>query len=65
MRVIDGGPVEASQSIPMLWNVDVALMAVVYFAFGYYMKGIWMNVSRPWLIAGFTGSVTAISLDWV
>ncbi|WP_438317384.1 acyltransferase family protein [Sporosarcina sp. FA9] len=65
MRVIDGGPVEASQSIPMVWNVDVALMAVVYFSLGYYMKGIWMNVSRPWLIAGLIGSVTAVSLDWL
>jgi len=64
MRVLDGGRVEASQSIPMLWNVDVALMAVVYFALGYYMKGIWMNVSGPWLIAGFAGSVAAVSLDW-
>ncbi|MFD1928782.1 acyltransferase family protein [Sporosarcina siberiensis] len=64
MNVIDGGPVEASQSIPMVWNVDVALMAVVYFALGFYMKGIWTNVSRPWLIAGLIGSVTAVSLDW-
>ena len=47
----------------MIWNIDVALMAVVYFSLGYYMKGIWMNVSRRWLIAGLIGSVTAVLLD--
>jgi fucose 4-O-acetylase-like acetyltransferase len=64
MRVIGGAPDEASQTIPMIWNIDVALMAVVYFALGYYMKNIWMNVTKPWLIAGMIGSMTAISLDW-
>jgi hypothetical protein len=64
MRVIGGAPDEASQTIPMIWNIDVALMAVVYFAFGYYMKNIWMNVTKPWLIAGIIGSVSAFSLDW-
>ncbi|MDX1770425.1 MAG: acyltransferase family protein, partial [Planococcaceae bacterium] len=45
MRVIGGAPDEASQTIPMIWNIDVALMAVVYFALGYYMKHIWMNIT--------------------
>ncbi|WP_075618471.1 acyltransferase family protein [Paenisporosarcina indica] len=64
MRVIGGAPDEASQSIPMIWNLDVALMAIVYFAIGYYMKHIWMNVTKPWLISASVVSITAISLDW-
>lgn len=64
MQVIGGAPDKASQTIPMMWNIDVALMAVVYFSLGYYMKNIWMNVTKPWLITGFIFSVTAILLDW-
>lgn len=64
MRVIGGSPVEASQTIPMIWNIDVALMAVVYFALGYYMKEMWMNVTRLWLTAGVVGTVAAVTLDW-
>ncbi|WP_342542224.1 acyltransferase family protein [Paenisporosarcina sp. FSL H8-0542] len=64
MQVIGGAPDKASQTIPMIWNIDVALMAVVYFALGYYMKNIWMNVTKPWLITGLIGTVSAISLDW-
>ncbi|ARD46962.1 acyltransferase family protein [Sporosarcina sp. P33] len=63
MRVIDGTPSSASQTIPMIWNIDVALIAVVYFAFGYYMKNIWMKVSRGWLLAGLIASITAVLLD--
>ena len=64
MRVIGGAPDEASQTIPMIWNIDVALMAVVYFALGYYMKNIWMNVTTPWLIGGLIVSITSVALDW-
>jgi len=64
MRVIGGAPDEASQTIPMIWNIDVALMAVVYFALGYYMKHIWMNITTPWFIAGLIGSISAVTLDW-
>ncbi len=64
MRVIGGAPDEASQTIPMIWNIDVALMAVVYFALGYYMKHIWMNITTPWFIAGLIGSISAVILDW-
>lgn len=64
MQVIGGAPDKASQTIPMIWNIDVALMAVVYFALGYYMKNIWMNITKPWLISGFIGTVSAVSLDW-
>lgn len=64
MRVIGGSPAEASQTIPMIWNIDVALMAVVYFALGYHMKALWMNVTRFWLFAGLVGTIAAVSLDW-
>lgn len=64
MRVIGGAPDEASQTIPMIWNIDVALMAVVYFALGYYMKHIWMNITTPWFIAGLIVSMSAVTLDW-
>ena len=64
MRVIGGAPDEASQSIPMIWNLDVALMAIVYFAIGYYMKDIWMNITKPWLVTGLVVSIAAVTLDW-
>ncbi len=64
MRLIGGSPAEASQTIPMIWNIDVALMTVVYFALGYYMKSIWTKVSLPWLIAGLVGTIAAVTLDW-
>lgn len=63
MRVIGGSPAAASQEIPMIWNIDVALMAVVYFAIGYYMKHIWINISIKWFFLGLTGSISAILLD--
>lgn len=63
IHVIGGKPSEASQAIPMIWNIDVALMAVVYFAFGYYMKDIWQNVTKRWMIAGMVVSVTMVLLD--
>lgn len=65
MHVIGGKPSEAAQSIPMLWNLDVALMAVVYFAIGYYGKDIWMNVTKRWMIAGMVIGTTAVLLDRV
>lgn len=65
MHVIGGKPSEAAQSIPMVWNLDVALMAVVYFAVGYYLKDMWMNVTKRWMVAGLVVSVTAILLDGI
>ena len=64
MHVIDGPPDAASQTIPMIWNLDVSLMAVVYFALGYYLKNHWMNITKPLLIVAFISCVTAVSLDW-
>ncbi|MFS0689288.1 acyltransferase family protein [Sporosarcina sp. 179-K 8C2 HS] len=63
MHVIGGKPSEAAQSIPMLWNIDVALMAIVYFAIGYYLKDFWMNVSKRWMVTALAISVTAVLLD--
>ncbi|WP_313235649.1 acyltransferase family protein [Sporosarcina ureae] len=63
MHVIGGSPSEAAQTIPMIWNIDVALMAVVYFSLGYYLKSFWMNVSHKWLFAGVLVSISAVLLD--
>ncbi len=63
MRVIGGAPDAASQTIPMIWNIDVSMMAIVYFAIGYYMKHLWMNMTKRWLFAGFISGVTVILLD--
>ncbi|MEI4770033.1 acyltransferase family protein [Psychrobacillus sp. FJAT-51614] len=65
MRVISGAPDEASQTIPMLWNLDVVLMAIVYFALGYYAKSIWMNITRPWLIGASVVAIGAVIADRV
>ncbi|WP_252502153.1 acyltransferase family protein [Sporosarcina sp. Marseille-Q4943] len=63
MHVIGGKPSEAAQSIPMLWNIDVALMAIVYFAIGYYLKDFWMDVSKRWMVTALAIGVTAVLLD--
>ena len=63
MKVIGGKPSEAAQSIPMIWNIDVALMAIVYFAIGYYFKDLWMDVSKRWMSTAVFLSATAVLLD--
>lgn len=65
MHVIGGKPSEAAQSIPMIWNIDVALMAIVYFAIGYYLKDFWMHISKRWIVAALFVSVTTVLLDSV
>lgn len=68
MRVIDGSTVESAQSIPVLWNVDVALMAVVYLAIGYYGKEFWMKITNPvWLgaISVATLALVGDQLGWI
>ena len=63
MHVIGGKPSEAAQSIPMIWNIDVALMAIVYFAIGYYFKDLWMDISKRWMLTALGVSATAVLLD--
>ncbi|KXH81957.1 acyltransferase family protein [Sporosarcina sp. HYO08] len=63
MHVIGGSPAAAAQQIPMIWNIDVALMAIVYFALGYYMKNLWMGISKKWMFVGIAGCVIAVLLD--
>jgi len=65
MHVISGAPAESAQSIPMLWNLDVALMAIVYFALGYYAKSVWMNVTLPWLFGALVVVFGAVAADYV
>ncbi|OBW58937.1 fucose 4-O-acetylase [Solibacillus silvestris] len=63
MKVIGGKPSEAAQSIPMIWNLDVALMAIIYFAIGYYFKHLWMDISKRWMSTALFLSATAVLLD--
>ena len=63
MHVIGGKPSEAAQSIPMIWNIDVALMAIVYFAIGYYFKDLWMDISKRWMLTALGVGATAVLLD--
>ena len=62
-RVLDGGVVESAQQIPLPWNVDVALMALVYFAIGYYLKTFWMEISGKVLAAGAATITACLALD--
>ena len=60
MHVIGGASDEAAQTIPMLWNIDVVLLTVVYFAIGYYAKSVLINITLPWLLSAITVAVGAI-----
>lgn len=60
MDVVGGAPDKASQTIPMLWNLDVALIAVVYFALGSYFKEFWLAVSHR--ASGIALAITAIAI---
>jgi len=63
MQVMDGSTVESAQSIPVLWNVDVALMAVVYLAIGYYGKEFWMKITKPVWLGAIGVAVLALVAD--
>ncbi|WP_342599187.1 acyltransferase family protein [Psychrobacillus sp. FSL H8-0483] len=65
MHVISGAPDKAAQTIPMLWNLDVVLMAIVYFALGYYAKSIWMHITTTWLLGSIFVVLSAITADKV
>ncbi|MCP2033780.1 fucose 4-O-acetylase-like acetyltransferase [Planomicrobium sp. HSC-17F08] len=56
-------PDAASMQIPMLWNLDVALLAVVYYAIGYYLKSFWMNIPKYAIAAAAAISLVAVSAD--
>lgn len=45
---LPGEIAEASQTIFVPWNMDVALLAVVYFGIGYYLKAYLKNIH--WLL---------------
>lgn len=61
--VLSGGTVEAAQQIPLPWNLDVALMATVYFALGYYLKTFWMDISRKWFTASLVTAAACFAMD--
>lgn len=63
MDVVGGAPDEASQTIPMLWNLDVAFIAVVYFAIGSYLKTFWLEVPHKVGVTGIAVTTIAIVVD--
>lgn len=65
MHVINGTPAEAAQTIPMLWNLDVVFMAIVYFSLGYYAKSIWMNIKLSWIFGALLVVFGAIAADYI
>lgn len=68
MNVVGGAPDKASQTIPMLWNLDVAFIAVVYFALGSYLKDFWLNISNRtgWIALGMTATAVVVDkIGWI
>ena len=63
MDVVGGAPDEASQTIPMLWNLDVAFIAVVYFAIGSYLKTFWLEVPHKVGVTGIAVTTIAVVVD--
>ncbi|WP_342526300.1 acyltransferase family protein [Chryseomicrobium sp. FSL W7-1435] len=63
MDVVGGEPDQASQTIPMLWNLDVAFIAVVYFAIGSYLKQFWLEVPHRTGIAAVVVTAVAVITD--
>ena len=60
------GPVDAaSQTIIIPWNLDVVLIAVVYFAIGYYAKEIFLHVRLPLWITCVAIVSMAMRLTWL
>ncbi|AYC28682.1 acyltransferase family protein [Paenisporosarcina cavernae] len=64
MQIIGGAPDKASQTIPMIWNIDVAFMALVYFAIGFYWKDFWMAISNRALAYAIIAASIVVTLDW-
>ncbi|WP_144511458.1 acyltransferase family protein [Bacillus sp. FJAT-22090] len=64
MHVLSGSPAKAAQTIPMVWNLDVVLMAIVYFSLGYYAKSLWMNITLPWLIGSLLVVISSLVADY-
>lgn len=56
-------PDVASMQIPMIWNLDVVLIAVVYFGIGYYFKDFWMNLPVKAIAAAATVAFAAFHAD--
>lgn len=56
-------PDAASMQIPMIWNLDVVLIAVVYFAIGYYFKSFWMNIPVKAILAAGAVAFAAFYAD--
>ncbi|MGX9133028.1 acyltransferase family protein [Rummeliibacillus sp. JY-2-4R] len=64
VNIIGGSVDEASQTILIPWNLDVVLIAVVYFAIGYFAKEVFLHVKLPLWITGTVIALTAMWLTW-
>ncbi|WP_146550280.1 acyltransferase family protein [Rummeliibacillus suwonensis] len=62
--VIGGNVDEASQTILVPWDLDVVLIAIVYFAIGYYAKEIFLHVRFPLWIICIAITLMAMRLTW-
>lgn len=56
-------PDTASMQIPMIWNLDVVLFAIIYFAIGYYFKAFWMNIPKAAVFVSAAAVLGAMKAD--
>ncbi|MGE7622205.1 acyltransferase family protein [Viridibacillus sp. NPDC096237] len=63
--VIGGASDKTSQTIPMLWNLDITLITVVYFAIGYYAKDLLLHIQLPLWTVCTINALLAMRLTWV
>ena len=64
VNIVGGTVDKASQTIMIPWNLDVVLIAVVYFAIGYYAKDIFLHVRLPLWITCTAIVLMAMRLTW-
>jgi len=63
--VIGGSSAEAAQTIPILWNLDVTLITLVYFAIGYYAKDLFLHIRLPLWTVCTVSSLLVMRLAWI
>lgn len=64
VNIVGGSVDEASQTILVPWNLDVVLIAIAYFAIGYFAKEIFLHIKLPLWITCTSISIMAMRLTW-
>lgn len=64
IHVVGGHVDQAAQTILVPWNLDVVLIAIVYFAIGYYAKEIFLHVKFPLWLTCTAIALMAMRLTW-